>query len=103
MKKLFLLLLLISNFSFAETKKTLVIYCYPLNQLAKEIDKYDESPLLIANSLREEKNKPSQNSMILVVNPDTRTWTLLEKANDGNYCILAVGNNISPISQGKPL
>jgi hypothetical protein len=103
MKKLFLFLMLFASPSFSQTTKTLTVECYTIDVLAKELGKYSEMPLLIGNSLREEKNKPSQNTLILVANTETRTWTLLEKADDDKYCILGVGNHLSPVTKGKTL
>jgi hypothetical protein len=103
MKKICLSLMFFSSVSFAQSTVKLDLLCFSLEVLTKELSKYEEFPLLVANSVREEKGKPSNHSMILLANPETRSWTLVEKTKDENYCVLAIGNQLSPVIKGKAL
>jgi hypothetical protein len=103
MKKLLFSLLMFSTSSFAQTSTKLELSCFPLKDIILEVEKYGEVPLLLANSVREDNNKASNHSIIFLVNPETRSWTLLEKSKNENYCILAIGNYIAPVIKGKTL
>jgi hypothetical protein len=103
MKKFLISLLMLSTSSFAQTSTKIELSCFPLKDIILEVDKYGEVPLLLANSVREENNKTSNHSIIFLVNTETRSWTLLEKSKNENYCILAVGNYIAPVVKGKTL
>lgn len=94
MKKiLFAILLSFSSFSFAQTTKNIKLECYPLKDVVLELNKFNEAPLLLANSFRSEIER---NVLIIFMNTETRTWTILEKYTEEIYCILAMGDQLTP-------
>lgn len=104
MKNLITILLLsVSSFSFAQTSKNIKLDCYPLKDIVLELQKYKEKPLLMGNSVRPNGNSAQGSPLIIFMNTEARTWTIIEKANDENYCIVALGDHLSPIVKDKLL
>lgn len=93
-----------SSLSFSQTTiKTIKADCYPLKDIVLELGKYKEAPLLMANSVRPVGSDNQGNALIIFMNTESRTWTIIERANDEIYCIIAIGDHLSPIVKGKLL
>lgn len=104
MKKIFATaILLLSATSFAQSSKTIKLECFPLRDIVLELGKYKEVPLLMANSVRPNGNSAEGKALIIFMNKESRSWTIIEKANDEIYCVVALGDHLSPVVNGKLL
>jgi len=74
-------------------------YCINTQSLYEMIKEHDEKPMLTAISVRMIKNSEVPLATVLYVNPDTKSWTLVEKIRDDVYCVVGMGDNIKPYSK----
>ena len=86
-------------------KKTIDVICVTEQQIEDTlIEKYKERPMLVMTTSREINGKPTTVSTVLFVNPKTRSWTLAEKWGENNYCVIGMGEGITPyVDSGKPV
>lgn len=73
--------------------------CIETSQLKSTLEGYGEQPVLGGNSMRFH-NDPGDLfavGMLLFINYQTRTWTLVEQAGPDLFCVLAFGQEIQPI------
>jgi len=73
--------------------------CVGAVQFAETMASYGEVPFITMLTMRPvDKNMEifEEYPTVLFMNPDTRTWTLAEKRGNNNYCVVGVGNTISP-------
>jgi len=79
--------------SFAEVKLNLEITCVTSDELFVILKEYEEVPFSIGQTLRD--NQSDENATMFFVNPNTLTWTMVEKLKLNNsimYCVLAAGS-----------
>lgn len=81
--------------SEAKTIKTDLI-CTDIVSLDQVLTKYGEEAVLTMVSNRETRRGIQANATVFFMNPDTKTWTLVEKFSEKDYCIIAVGEKVSP-------
>lgn len=74
------------------------IICTSSTRISEMLTEYNESPALAGYIVRETPYGYRDNQFILYINPDTRSWTLIEKIND-LYCMSASGHSIAPAKQ----
>lgn len=99
MKKLLLLVLLVSTLSFAqESEKTVVLRfnapCGNQLQVAKVLNEFQEKPMIEMVSVRN-NGTPVEYSTILFVNSKTQTFTIVEKLSDKMFCITVTGKDLN--------
>lgn len=70
------------------------VLCVKLKEFAEAIKQYEEIPFIIGDT---ENNKKDKGHLILFVNHEKRTWTLVEKPSPDLYCVLSAGENLSVI------
>lgn len=76
--------------------RTAQTLCVSGEDLTKTMNEYKEIPFVRgASSSLTEDNKSL--ALVVFVNPETRTFTIVEKAGDNLYCILAVGGGFEPV------
>lgn len=97
------ILLFVSLNAFAEVNKDFSAPCYPLNMVMRAIGEYKETPAIVGYSQRTEGNKEMTNMMLIFLNTQTQTWTMVEKIPNGLYCLIAAGTNFDVIPKNKPL
>jgi hypothetical protein len=100
MKKLLILLALIPSLAYPSDETTVEFssYCMGEKKLNMLMQKYNESPMMTMTSTRILNEKMIRNSpTILFANPKEGSWTLVEKATDELYCVVATGVGITPI------
>ncbi len=79
--------------SFAEVKLNLEITCVTSDELFVILKEYEEVPFSIGQTLRD--NQSDENATMFFVNPNTLTWTMVEKLRIKDsilYCVLAAGS-----------
>jgi hypothetical protein len=99
MKTIFGMCLLIPSLVFANPQvATVQTLCVDAEQLSATTNEFKEIPFVrgITSPLSEEDKRLS---LVVFLNPTTGTFTIVEKAADNLYCILAVGNNFQPVPQ----
>jgi hypothetical protein len=71
--------------------------CVDAETLSKTVDEFKELPFArgISNSLSNPE-APAR-SLVIFVNPETQTWTIVERVNADQYCIMAVGQKFEPV------
>ncbi len=66
------------------------------------IEKYGEIPFAKMISFREVPGVGvMQNVMIIFVNPETKTYTMLEQLSENIVCVVGVGSDILPYRESK--
>ena len=87
------------EFDLIQTK----IICTEDKVIYSSLDEYGEKPLLHMISHRKinDGTEESINSYptILFVNPNTGTWTLVEKHTENILCVVTIGQQLKPYSR----
>jgi hypothetical protein len=97
MKKFLAMCLLMPSLVFANPQiKTIQTMCINGNDLTDTVNEFKELPYVrgISTPLSEKDDKMS---LVVFLNPTTGTFTIVEKAADNLYCILAVGGGFEPV------
>ena len=72
------------------------VICINGEDLTKTVGEFKELPYV--RGLSSPMAQEGRNlSLVIFVNPETRTFTIVEKAADDVYCILAVGGGFEPV------
>lgn len=80
----------------------IVTYCVTKKMLATMLVDYQELPSIAMSSVRNVMtDNVTVNPGILFVNYSTKTWTLVEKVNNNKFCIVAIGQDITPYVDPK--
>jgi transcription antitermination factor NusG len=92
---------LFSGIAQAQNKDTKVFeaICLSAENIEKVTKDFNELPYLRAVSDREDSTGKNVNQyvMVLYINLETKTWTLVEKV-DKVYCVIASGDNMTVVS-----
>lgn len=84
------------------TVQNLSVVCSDPVTIGKLVKEFDEVPRSAGVSTRDlPNNKTAQNPIILFVNPKTGSWTLVERVNAENYCIVAVGDQYKELKKAE--
>jgi hypothetical protein len=96
---LFILTLVVFSPNINAEVKTVPIpaYCVPLQNLEDVLSEHDELPVIRAKSFRESENQTFENALVLFVNQQKKTWTLVEKVSENSYCVIAIGHDLEPV------
>jgi hypothetical protein len=70
--------------------------CVNIETLADILKEFQEDPAMTMISIRESNGDFVNNSLVLFINYETRTWTLAEQTQRNRYCVIATGENITP-------
>lgn len=94
------LLITASATAFAQDTQLVNIpsYCTSIKTLDEMLDKFNELPFAQSKSSREVDKKEVTNQLIVFINPDTRSYTIVEQFSPKHVCILAVGEDFKPVS-----
>jgi hypothetical protein len=71
--------------------------CGTEKELLIALDQYDELPFVWGTRTRKTTDGIIQTSIIMFVNAEKNTWTLVEHYPNGLYCFLAGGVNFEPV------
>lgn len=97
MKNLLAMCLLMPSLVFANPQiTTYQAMCINGEDLTKTVNDFKELPYVrgISTPLSQQDAKLS---LVVFLNPTTGTFTIVEKAADDVYCILAVGGGFEPV------
>ena len=97
MKKILAMCLLMPSLVFANPQiKTIQTMCLDGKDLTDTVNEFKELPYVrgISTPMAEQDTKMS---LVVFLNPATGTFTIVEKAGDNLYCILAVGGGFEPV------
>jgi hypothetical protein len=72
------------------------IICTDLEGLSDTVESFGEKAAMNMTHTREISGEIVALPTVLFINYETKSWTLAEQVNRNFYCILGVGNNISP-------
>jgi hypothetical protein len=70
--------------------------CVNIETLADILKEFQEDPAMTMISIRESNGDFVNNSLVLFINYETKTWTLAEQTQSNRYCVIATGENIKP-------
>lgn len=102
MKKILCLLCLMPSLVFANSEKqslqiaTFQTICLNIKDLTSTIDEFKEIPFVRGLSTPLLQNSTPL-SLVIFVNPETKSFTMVERTGENTYCILAVGNGFEPV------
>ena len=89
--------LLMPTLAFAEPQKaTYETICLSAKDLTDTINNFNELPFVRGLSVPLNENQ-GKLSLVIFANPTTGTFTIVEKAGDNLYCILAIGGGFEPV------
>ena len=71
------------------------ISCMNLQNMDDILNEFDELPLIRGKSFRD----GNYYSLVVFMNRETKSFTIVEKINDKTYCALSIGGNIEPVPQ----
>jgi hypothetical protein len=90
-------LLIFSSQSFAQNRiSQFAATCVNIETLADLLKEFQEDPAMTMISIRESNGDFVNNSLVLFINYETKTWTLAEQTQRNRYCVIATGENIKP-------
>jgi len=97
MKKILAMCLLMPSLVLANPQiKTIQTMCLNGNDLGETINEFKELPYVRGISTPFDK-EDAKLSLVIFLNPTTGTFTIVEKAGNNLYCILAVGGGFEPV------
>lgn len=100
MKFIAALLLLVPLTVLADVKViNLPIYCISIETLSEVLEKHGEEAAMTMSSSRDIQDQIITSSTVLFVNFKTKTWTMVERLTNDNYCVIAIGDNITPFTK----
>ena len=70
--------------------------CVSQKILEESITKHGEKPFITAVGHRMVGNRKVFHPVVMFMNPDTKTWTVVERIEPDSFCIVAVGSKIEP-------
>ena len=97
MKKILAMFLLMPSLVFANPQiKTIQTMCLNGKDLTDTVNEFKELPYVrgLSTPMAEQDAKMS---LVVFLNPATGTFTIVEKAGENLYCILAVGGGFEPV------
>lgn len=90
MRYLVLLALFFSALARAEVLQVPTdLICSDRKTLLEVLDKYSEQPLL--------RGQGRTGWVVIYVNPETHTWTMVERVEQDLYCYVSAGQEFSPV------
>jgi hypothetical protein len=93
-----------TNISIASdiTKFPTEMVCATEKALGSVLDEFGEIPFATMMSMREiPVLGVTANSMVMFVNPKTKSYTIVERIGKDLYCVVALGENIEPYREEK--
>jgi hypothetical protein len=97
MKKILAMFLLMPSLVFAEPKTaTYETICFNGKDLTNTVNEFKEIPFVrgLSVPLTQQERKLS---LVIFANPTTGTFTIVEKAAEDLYCIIAIGGGFEPV------
>jgi len=70
--------------------------CVPQKDLEASMMKHGEKPFITALAYRITEGKPMSHPIVVFMNPNTKSWTLVEKTDSNSFCVIGVGTKMEP-------
>jgi len=70
------------------------LFCIDVSVLEATLEEFKEFPFVRGNSKREPVGMVP---LVLFVNPETKSWTIVEKVEHNTYCVLAMGSGLEAV------
>jgi hypothetical protein len=71
--------------------------CVDADAMAAFLVEFDEMPALTMTTTRQgTDNKTAQHQTLFFINYKTKSWSLVEKLETGEFCITGAGENVTP-------
>jgi len=71
--------------------------CVDAETLSKTVEEFKELPFARGISMDLGNAEAAPQSLVIFVNPKTQTWTIVERVDANQYCIMAVGQKFEPV------
>ncbi len=97
MKKALVCLLLVTGIAQAQVNMHMPVSCMSKTEVAQYLKGFNEQPVAIAEITRKIEDVGQTNVILLFVNPNTSTWTIVEKPSGELYCIVLGGSNFNVV------
>jgi hypothetical protein len=101
MKKLLATLLFMPVIAFSQSNEAEEIniptYCVSIKILEEVLTEFNELPMLRGKTERHVNGVSTENTLVIFMNPETKTWTIVEKMANGSYCVLSAGASFEPV------
>jgi len=96
-------LLFIPALAMAEDSEIVLFeaLCVDLKTISETVKEYGELPFLTSTGHRVDGNRKKYNPTFLFLNPQSRSWTMVEKVDEDNYCVIAAGTKMEPYKAKK--
>lgn len=72
-------------------------FCVSFEQLQDGLTEWNELPVALGQSVRNTDNGVIKSTLIVYINSKTGTWTIVEELFKGKFCIVAMGEEFSPV------
>lgn len=70
--------------------------CATEKRVAQALAQFKEKPMLRMSSERTTIYGKGNNILIMFVNPETQSYTMIEKLSEDVFCVISVGNGVAP-------
>jgi hypothetical protein len=101
MKKMLASLLFMPVIAFSQSNESEEIdiptHCVSIQVLEDVTADFNELPMLRGKTERQIDGQLIENTLVIFVNMETKSWTIAEKMVNGRYCVLAAGNSFQPV------
>jgi hypothetical protein len=99
MKKMLATLLFMPVIAFSQPNEevNLSTYCTSLNELEGVMAEFGELPALRGKTQRDIDGVPVENVLVIFMNPETKTWTIVERMSNGSFCVLSAGGALEAV------
>jgi hypothetical protein len=93
---------MMSTMAWAQTQESITTTMFPAvcvdaKTLAETVDNFKELPFARGISMNLGDAEAPARSLVIFVNPETQTWTIVERVDPNRYCIMAVGQKFEPV------
>ncbi len=97
MKKLLSTLLFLPALAIAQVEYVhFETICISQKVLEETITKHGEKPFITAVGHRLVGDKKVFHPVLMFMNPDTKTWTVVERIEQDSFCVISVGSKMQP-------
>lgn len=103
MKKILATLLMMPVIVFSQGKtepvKNHEVFCMSVTDLGELLKNFEEVPFVRGVSYREEGKEQVLSTLVVFVNTQNKSWTIVERTPEKMYCVIAVGRELEPVPQ----
>jgi hypothetical protein len=72
-------------------------YCVSSQDLQDSLTEWKELPTAQGKSLRKVDKDTVTGKLVIFINPKTGTWTIVEELTKDKFCVIAMGEEFSPV------